>query len=54
MGAIGPLEILVVLAAIAIFFFGKDKVIDWAKSLGQAKKAFKEESKDKEKVKKKK
>jgi len=50
-GVIGPLEIVVIIAAIAIFFFGKDKVIEWAKSLGQAKKAFQEGGKEKEKVK---
>jgi Sec-independent protein translocase protein TatA len=27
---------------IGLFFFGKNKIIDWAKSIGQAKKAFNE------------
>lgn len=42
MGMIGPMEIALILGAVAIFFFGKGKVIEWAKAIGETKKAYKE------------
>lgn len=51
---IGIPEAVVVVIVIAIFFFGKDKVIDWARSLGEAKKAYKEGDKKETKTKNKK
>lgn len=44
---IGTTEIIIILA-VAVFFFGGKKVLEWAKSTGQAKKVFKEESEKKE------
>ena len=38
---IGATEIIIIVAA-AIFLFGGKKVIDWARSIGQAKKAYNE------------
>jgi Sec-independent protein translocase protein TatA len=38
---IGIPEAVVIIVVIGIFFFGKDKVIDWAKTFGQAKREFK-------------
>jgi Sec-independent protein translocase protein TatA len=37
---LGPAEIILIIVIIAIFFFGKDKVLDWAKTFGKAKKEF--------------
>ena len=43
---IGPTEAIPILIVVGlIFFFGKDKLIDWAKGLGEAKKAFSDASK---------
>jgi len=41
---IGATELAIIAVVAALFFFGKDKVIDWAKSFGEAKKAFGEAS----------
>jgi len=49
MGIIGAPEAIVIIVVIAIFFFGKDKIIEWAKSLGEAKKAFGDSSSGKTK-----
>ena len=49
MALIGPVEIILIIVVIAIFFFGKDKVLDWARTVGQAKKEFTEGTKGKEK-----
>ena len=52
MAFLGPAEIVLIVVVIAIFFFGKDKVLDWARTAGQAKKEFsagtKEETKKKQ------
>jgi Sec-independent protein translocase protein TatA len=40
--AIGTTEIIIIVAA-AIFLFGGKKVIDWARSAGQAKRVYEEE-----------
>ena len=48
MALIGPVEIILILVVIAIFFFGKDKVLDWARTVGQAKKEFSDGTKGKE------
>lgn len=46
---IAGIEVLVVAIVIgAMFFFGRGKVIEWAKTVGEAKKAFDEASKPKE------
>lgn len=37
---LGPAEIVLIVAIIGVFFFGKDKVLDWARTVGQAKKEF--------------
>ena len=36
---IGGTELLII-AGLAVFLFGGKKVVDWAKSIGQAKKEF--------------
>ena len=58
MAFLGPAEIGLIVVVIAIFFFGKDKLLDWARTAGQAKKEFsagtKEETKKKRKKTKKK
>lgn len=41
---IGSGEILIIIAA-AVFLFGGKKVVDWAKSLGEAKRTFDNEVK---------
>lgn len=42
---IGATELIPILIVVGlIFFFGKDKLIDWAKGFGEAKKAYKEAS----------
>jgi len=33
-------KVLLIIAIIGIFFFGKNKVIDWAKTIAQTKKEF--------------
>ena len=45
-------ELVVILIIAAIFFFGKDKVIEWASSIGEAKNAYKEADSGKAKKKK--
>lgn len=40
---IGTTEIIIIIGA-AVFLFGGKKVVDWARSMGQAKKVFEEES----------
>ncbi|HYT44092.1 MAG TPA: hypothetical protein VEP90_17260 [Methylomirabilota bacterium] len=40
---------MVAVVVVAIFFFGRGKVIEWAKTVGEAKKAFDEASKPEEK-----
>ena len=40
MGMLGPTELVLIIGVIAIFFFGKGKVMEWARSLGDAKKEF--------------
>jgi len=39
-GFLGAPEIILIIVVIAIFFFGKDKVLDWARTFGSAKKEF--------------
>jgi Sec-independent protein translocase protein TatA len=47
---IAGIEVLVVAVVLgAIFFFGRGKVMEWAKTAGEAKKAFDEASKPTEK-----
>lgn len=42
---IGTTELIPILIVVGlIFFFGKDKLIDWAKGLGEAKRTFKDAS----------
>lgn len=53
-GFIGPTEIVLIIIVVAIFFFGKGKIIEWAKSLGEAKKVYGDSSKGKSKPAKKK
>jgi Sec-independent protein translocase protein TatA len=53
MVGIGWTEAVVIIAVAAIFFFGKDKVLDWAKSIGEAKRAYTEGTEGKSKTKKK-
>lgn len=43
---LGVPELLLVGGVIIIFFFGKDKVLDWAKTFGQAKREFSEVQKE--------
>lgn len=43
---IGTTEIIIILA-VAVFFFGGKKVVDWARSIGQAKEAYNEGTKPK-------
>lgn len=43
---IGTTEIIIIVAA-AVFLFGGKKVVDWARSIGKAKRAYEEESEDK-------
>jgi Sec-independent protein translocase protein TatA len=38
---IGLQEGIIIVAVVGIFWFGKDKVLDWAKTFGQAKREFK-------------
>ena len=45
--ALGTSEILVV-AGLAVFLFGAPKVVEWARGLGKAKKAYQEELDKKE------
>ena len=45
MAFLGPAEIILIIVVIAIFFFGKDKVLAWARTVGEAKKEFKEGTK---------
>jgi Sec-independent protein translocase protein TatA len=52
MAFLGPAEIILIVVVIAIFFFGKDKVLGWARTVGEAKKEFNEGTKDKPKKKK--
>ena len=42
--AIGLTEILII-SGVAVFLFGGQKVVSWARSLGQAKREFEEASK---------
>lgn len=51
-GFLEPAEIILIVVVIAIFFFGKDKVLDWARTVGQAKKEFNEGAKGNTKKKK--
>ncbi|MDP6671037.1 MAG: hypothetical protein QGI60_04440 [archaeon] len=39
---IGAPELVIIAIAAGVFFFGKNQVFDWAKTMGQAKKAFKD------------
>jgi len=41
---IGIGEITIVALIVAIFFFGKKQIIDWAKTLGQVKKTYNNET----------
>ena len=41
-GFLGPTEIVLIALAVGIFFFGKNKVLDWAKTFGEVKKEMKE------------
>ena len=52
MAFLGPAEIILIVVVIAIFFFGKDKVLDWARTAGEAKKEFSEGTSVKTKKKK--
>jgi len=45
MAFLGPAEIILIIVVIAIFFFGKDKVLAWARTIGEAKKEFHEGTK---------
>ena len=54
MAFLGPAEIILIVVVIAVFFFGKDKVLDWARTIGQAKKEFDDGTKGKTKKKAKK
>jgi len=49
---IGLQEGIIIVAVVGIFWFGKDKVLDWARSLGEAKKAYKEGDTEESKTKK--
>ena len=51
MAFLGPAEIILIVVVIAIFFFGKDKVLDWARTVGQAKQEFDDGAKGKAKKK---
>ena len=42
MGIIGAPEIIIIAVVAGIFFFGKNKIIDWARGIGEAKQAMKE------------
>ena len=37
---IGITELALIVVVAAIFFFGKDKVIEWARTFGEAKKEY--------------
>ncbi len=39
---IGAPELVIIAIAVGIFFFGKNQMLDWAKTMGEAKKAFKD------------
>ena len=41
-GFLGPTEMILIIVLVAIFFFGKDKVLDWVRSIGEAKNEFNE------------
>jgi len=45
MAFLGPAEIILIVVVIAIFFFGKDKVLGWARTVGEAKTEFHEGAK---------
>jgi Sec-independent protein translocase protein TatA len=54
MTLLGPAEIALIIVVAAVFFFGKDKVLDWVRSMGLLKKEFKDATKGEEKSKTKK
>lgn len=37
---IGAPELVIIAIAAGVFFFGKNQIFDWAKTVGEAKKAF--------------
>lgn len=39
---IGAPELVIIAIAAGVFFFGKNQMLDWAKTMGEAKKAFKD------------
>ena len=47
MAFLGPAEIILIVVIIAIFFFGKDKVLGWARTVGEAKQEFSDGAKGK-------
>ncbi len=51
---LGITELVVIVIVAAVIFFGKDVVLDWAKTLRQVKKTYDGEIKDEPKAKKKK
>jgi len=54
MAFIGAPEVIFIVIIVVILFFGKDKIIDWAGSLGQVKKEYEDAAKGKTKKKTKK
>ncbi len=48
MALVGMEWLVVAGIVVIVFFFGKEKVISWARTIGEAKKAFKEASKEEE------
>jgi Sec-independent protein translocase protein TatA len=53
-GFLGPTELILIIVLVAIFFFGKDKVLDWIRSVRAVKSELSESTKETKKVKKKK
>ena len=45
-GFLGPTELILIIALVAIFFFGKDKVLDWIRSVRDVKSELKETPKE--------
>lgn len=46
---IGTTELLIIAVVAGIFFFGKGKVVDWARGIGEARKAYSDSIKEAEK-----